>query len=439
MMLKRNTNEKKKYFDFYYTELPALTEYLEKQESDGYHLKKLENNALIFEKSEPTKIRYCAEIFKGSSYKEFIESCTLEGWEHVATYNSELYIFRTQKSDVIDIMTDEKEKIKTVAKRVMLQPGIWTFFFLALYRIFHLILDMNDGIGTNLFEANVYNFETLMLIGLYLFITLIKFFDYFLWQYKIRNQGINSSFFNLKNTIVKRRIYAILSTLLLVTIYLVSSWIDPGSFDSFFDITINLILIYAIYLHLIIYIPNFDKKERLKNFLVTCIVISCFVGGALALKEYNEKSLVESSKTMLDLENIPISLTDLGIQAENCEDEGRVKGTRFAQLYHFNSRVEYYENDEYIYDSVYYDVLVSDYPDVRQKYINKILEEYDELDYEYVEVTPADTKWDCYYEIKNDYLTEGVAVKDNTVIHLRFAEENEKNFFDVAYEKLFTE
>ena len=132
-MFKRNTNERKRVFDFYYTELSAFAEYLEQQESKGYRLKKFENNRLIFEQCEPRNIRYSVEIFKGSSYREFIESCTLEGWEHVTTYNGEMYIFRTQKSDAIDIMTDEKEKFKITAKRAILQPGLWSALLSLLY------------------------------------------------------------------------------------------------------------------------------------------------------------------------------------------------------------------------------------------------------------------------------------------------------------------
>ena len=111
-MFNRKTNKKKKLFDFYYTELSAMAEYLEQQEKEGYRLTRFENGNLVFEKCEPRNIRYSVEIFNGSSYREFIESCTLEGWEHVTTYNGELYIFRTQKSDAIDIMTDKKEKFK---------------------------------------------------------------------------------------------------------------------------------------------------------------------------------------------------------------------------------------------------------------------------------------------------------------------------------------
>ena len=66
MMLKKNPDVKKKFFDFYYTELSAVEEYFEKQELKGYRLKEIDRNIMIFEKSESRKIRYCAEIFSGS-------------------------------------------------------------------------------------------------------------------------------------------------------------------------------------------------------------------------------------------------------------------------------------------------------------------------------------------------------------------------------------
>ena len=438
-MFKRNANEKKKAFDFYYTELPALTEYLEKQESEGYRLKKIENNMLVFEECEPRNFRYSAEIFKGSSYKEFIESCTLEGWEHVATYNGELYIFRTQNPDAIDIMTDEKEKIKITAKRAILQPGLWGVLLSALYPLYHLVFRLNNGISIKLFETDIFNFISLMLIVLYISIVLLRLFDYLLWQYKIRKNSYGTPYFSFKNTIRKRKIYAFVSCAFLLFLYSIIWWIAPHFFNSAFDLIFSLLLLYCRYYNEILTRLTFDKNERIKKTILTCLVIALITGGAFVLREYNEKYVIENSKTIFSLEEAPISVEELNGNVKSCEDRCDVDGTRFGQLYKYTCDAERYEEDYVTSGYIAYNILVSDYPSVRQKYIDKILKDYKKHDYEYVKVTNPDTPWDyCYivnWNNENEY--DGFAVKDNIIIYIRLSIFCKNDFFDIAYKELF--
>ncbi len=438
-MFNKNTNERKRVFDFYYTELSAFAEYLEQQESKGYRLKKIENNRLIFEQCEPRNIRYSVEIFKGSSYREFIESCTLEGWEHVTTYNGELYIFRTQKSDAIDIMTDEKEKFKITAKRAILQPGLWSALLYLLYPLFQLIMRINRGITINTFETDEFNFVLLMFIVLYVFVLLRRFFDYFLWHYTIRKKGANSPFFNLENTIHKRKSYAVISSIFLMTLYLILWWIAPNLYSSTFAIIFSLILLYGVYCGTTIGSLNLNENERAKRIILTCIVIALCIGGAFLLKNCNENYVVENSKTTLSLEKAPISVEDLNGKVKSCEDTCYVEGTRFGQLYKFTCRAELYEEDNGMDEIISYYILTSDYPSIRQKYINKILKECEKYNCE--KITPPDTKWDYCYLIKwnDENRYDGFAVKDNLIIYLRFSVDCKQDFFDVAYEKLFME
>ena len=345
-MFNKNTNEKKKAFDFYYTELSAMAEYLEQQESKGYRLKRFENNRLIFEKCEPRNIRYSVEIFKGSSYREFIESCTLEGWEHVTTYNGELYIFRTQKSDAIDIMTDEKEKFKTTAKRMVFQPGLWSFIFSAFYPLYHLIFRLNRGITINVFETDVFNYIALMLIVIYVFITLLRLFDCFFWQYTVRKKGSDSPFFNLKNTIKKRRTYAIINVIFFMILQFILWWIAPQFYSSIFVILFSLALLFCRYYGANLTKLSFDKNGKTKKTILICVVIALCIGGAFLLKNCNEKYVIENSKTTLSLDEAPISVEDLNGKVKSCEDTCSVEGTRFGHLFSFKSSVKsgYFEN-----------------------------------------------------------------------------------------------
>ena len=177
----------------------------------------------------------------------------------------------------------------------------------------------------------------------------------------------------------------------------------------------------------------------MKKTILTCVVIALCIGGAFLLKNCNEKYVIENSKTMLSLEEAPISDEDLNGKVKNCEDRCDVEGTRFGQIYSFTCDAERYDEDDDMDNYISYNILISDYPSVRQKYINKILEECVEYDCE--KIIPPDTKWDYCYLInwndENRY--DGFAVKDNLIIYLRFSVDCKQNFFDVAYEELFGE
>lgn len=438
-MLNRNANEKKKSFDFYYTELSAIAEYLEQQEKEGYRLVRFENGKLVFEKCEPRNIRYSVEIFNGSSYREFIESCTLEGWEHVTTYNGELYIFRTQKSDAIDIMTDKKEKFKIIAKKAIFQPGVWRFLFFTLYPLYRIILRRNIGSSIKLFETDVMNYMSLMFCILYCFMTLLRLFDCFLWQYKIRNEASDSPYFTLKNTIHKRNIYAGIICSAFVILNLILWWIAPNFYSSVLIIIFATFFLFAIYYGETITKLNFNEKKSVKKIVTTCIIIGIITGGAFLLKNCNERYIIENTKEMLSLEKAPISAEVLFDSAKSCEDTCSVEGTRFGQIYTYTSDAEIYEEKNLQSRYVSYNIFVSDYPKVRQKYIDEILENYDEYDYE--KIVSPDTKWDYYYIVKlnDENVYKGFAVKDNIIIYLRYSIHCKQNFFDIAYEELFGE
>ncbi len=439
-MFKKNPNEKTKVFDFYYTELFALAEYLEQQEASGYRLKSIRNEKLVFEKSQPRKIRYSAEIFKGTSAKEFVEACEVEGWEHVATYNNELYIFRTQRSDAINIMTDEKENFSIIAKRALLQPGLWGLICSAIYPLYHLILRLNGAV-IRIFETDVLNYVLLMLTALYVFIALLRFFDFFLWQYKYRKDGAESPFFSLKSTTRKRKIYAVATSVFIIILCAILWWIYPPCFVWLWGIIIALLLLTLCYHRAILTKLTFDKSVRFRRIAVTCVILALLTAGAFILRGFNQKYVAENTKILFSSDEAPVSIEDLNGNVKDCADSCEVQGTRFGHLYQFICDAEFYEDDYDKSGYVAYNILVSDYPHVRQKYINKILKDYKEYDYDYVKISNPDTKWDyCYIVNWNDEnQCDGFAVKDNMIIYLRLSVSCEKDFFDVAYEKLFNE
>ncbi len=431
-MFRKKANEEIKAFDFYYTELSAFAEYLEKQELEGFRLKEFRNNKMVFEKNEPRKIRYCAEIFKGSTPDEFIKACTSEGWEHVDTYNSELYIFRTQSFDAIDIMTDENEKVKVCTKRTIFQPGMWHGLSLAILYLFYF-LETTGSFGITILEINVDALFALILFGSYLLITFIKLFDIALWRFTIFRKGIDTSLLNFKNTVMRRRIYA-----LLVCICMMVAFYRVYPQAELFGLKTDVFLLCAVvgvYRYLTLSKLSFDKKVKTVKALQSVLVTVIVAVGMFASGSYIEKNLIENLDLNFSTQSIPITIEDSIKTAKENENSVFAEKTRFGQKYTFKSE------DTTVSERLSYDIFVSNYPSVRQKCVDEMLKKYEKSGWEMNKVSYPDTKWDYYYieksMIPNKYY--GFAVKDNTVFYLRLSAECEENFFDLAYEKLFAE
>lgn len=439
-MRKKNPDEKKKIFDFYYTELSAIAEYFEKQELEGYRIKEFDRNVMIFEKCQPREIRYCAEIFRGSTPDEFIESCALEGWELAAVYNDELYIFRTQKNDVIDIMTDKKEKNKICAKRILRQPGIWISLVYVIANLFRLFTRVNIGLGIQLFETDAFNYFSLFVVNFFVFMTLIKVFDYFLWRIVISNSadGEKSRFFNLKSTVNKRRIYNCAVSIFVIVSCFILMWISPEVFLHKFSVVFVLILIASLHGCFTVFGKvGFDKKDSFKRIIMSWVIVAvCITFG---VGEYAENKYAQNSKAMLSTENIPVSLADLGVKTENIENKGTAEGTRFGRMYTFTSSADIQAGEAGQDSYLMYQILVSDYPRVIGKCVDRILEEYSDLDGELIKIVEPETEWDYCYKVKlkNGNIYDAFAVKDNVVVYVIRFEQYEKEFFEVTYKKLF--
>ena len=306
---------------------------------------------------------------------------------------------------------------------------------------------VNGDVETVLFETNVLNFYSLMMIGFYLLINIVKIFDHILWRFVFIRNKTNSKLTSLKATIRKRRVYALFVCVYLLVSHLVILWIDPAfrASDSAIENTVLAAFIVCLFLgsinHFLLSKLSFNKKDKSVKVVKALIITAIITCGLFAMGNYSQKMSAEFSKEMLSLEDIPVSLTDLGVEAEKSADKGSVKGTRFGQFYRFTSSTEHYETEGNISGYMHYIVLVSDYPDVRQHFIDKILKEYSESELDLVKITSPETEWDYYCKVKKENVNEydGFAVKDNTVIFLRWPVQCEKDFFEVAYENLFAE
>ncbi len=445
MKRKKETDELKIPFLFDYTELTAIEEYLTEQEKNGLRLVGIEGKCFVFKKSSPREIRYCAEIYKGSLLSDFKAACEEEGWECIGIYNGELFIFATQDPDACEIMTDDKEKFKVIAKRVLLQPGYLGFQGWVILHFINQFVFRSDY--APLIEANIYDWICIVCAGFHLTYIVTKFIDFFVWLSKSKKyvkKGEKIPFSDLKKhrqdsranciAMVISAFLCIATILYLLVGYVESDWLVPmcGVFVLFG--ALNLVYDYNKR-------KNDGETSRAAH-IIAIMVAAVIIAGTFATVQYNRKMFEENTEHLFNNNSIPVSLSDFGIEENDCEDATEyVYATRLAQQYFFSSEYENAsENGESYY--LHYQVLVSDSPEIRQRYINCILRNYERFGTPIMEIDDSESEWDEYYrEFEfGEMIMSGFAVKDNIVVFLYSCCMDEKqDFFGVAYEKLFAE
>lgn len=445
-------------FNFDYTELTAIEEYLEKQEEKGLRLKEIDSNKFVFEKAEPRKIRYSVEVFKSKNarfvepYPEFVEACEAEGWELAGFYHDDLYIFRTEKEDAVDIMTDDREKMKIVRKRALLKPGNYFWFFYSLSRIgsFLMRFDGTDFVFLEINQSNPYYYFDISFLILIFSFPMLILIDYFVWLYKAKKAtktGEKITYLNLEQANKKRKIKRITFLILVAGMMCFNSFIDAGFAVNEVRFSQNIHfsgVIYWIFFVLFVaatfamadsVIPQKITQNKKKP--VACVFISlCFLVLTVTVIADNKIKAEE-----INYNGAPITFRDFGYSELLQEDRSTIRATRFAQQYRCNIRAAEALPDENTDSVLMYEVFVSDFPRLRDKYIEKALEEHDIIKEEAEVIVGSETKWDIQYKVKSDQKVYiGLAVKDDTVIRtvLPFHTDGQ-DFFEVAYEKLFGE
>lgn len=175
--------------NFRYRECDNLALYLEKMARQGWLFKDW-RLGMVFEKGEPQKLEYAAEVFQEGNEndtkpepqtEEFAVYCREAGWELVSS-RKKLCIFRKISPDAAPIMEPE-ERYRNIKKAERESGGRWAIFICILG------LSMINGLRTN--NPGEWIFDNLSLalwITLFcLFIyKLIWFLDFRYWTAKAR-------------------------------------------------------------------------------------------------------------------------------------------------------------------------------------------------------------------------------------------------------------
>ncbi len=446
---KKNKDEVKEVFNFNYTDLSAIEEYLTLKEKEGLRLKEIDGEKMIFKKAEPREnIRYCAEIYVGSSGDDFLYSCQQEGWTHCGTYRGELYIFRTLQRDATDIMTDEELKMKTIRKRALLRPGNISCFILIFLRIFRFIMDVDMGLN----ESDIEYWLWWIVIGIFAFSPIFILTDYFFWLMRAKGalrQGEKVKYLSLKGVKARRLTEAIAFLVFCFASLAFVCIADVGQCEDY-GVTYWLIIAF-IGLAIFSLLSQFKTKtvygKAVKILTLILVIEGVLFGTYMSVKVSRQH--FESTAKIYNTINIPFSLSDLGYDEKDCTDKCMAHNiTRFAQHYFYSSDYEaegaenappeeYDENNEYMS----YEVFVSDYPHIREKYINEKLKTYEKYGYEIKALDSSETLWDiCYRETdeEGEDRWAGFAVKGNTIFFTDIMVDTKgENLFETAYEKLF--
>lgn len=415
-------------FDFSYTELTAVEEYLEQSEQSGKHLKEIKKDKFVFEFTELERnYRYSAEIFKGDAFvKEFISDCENDGWELVGTIRDELYIFRTNAPYATDIMTDEHLNLKAIAKRQLLNPGFYGCGFYLILRaidLFFLRLEYQSLIIANYIDCMMWLF-----LCFYFTWLSVKFIDFFVWYIKSKKcigNGEKIPFKSLREHEQDSKINHILLLAGTVVYFAASVFVGLGYVqDDWFQWLIGGFIVFEV-LYLIYRKDKIKNKTVNKIFrhiiaLVCCVAV---VFGVWSTVLYSEKKYEENYDNRL----------------ETVFDELNVKATVFAQHLWVMEQAEIGTSDER--PLLDYEVFVSDIAGARGQYINKLHKDFRKYDIELIKV--INTHWDEIYIETRDGEGPlcGYAVKDNTVVYMNRCEINVSviEALDVVYEKLFDE
>lgn len=442
-MLKK-TGEIERRFMFDFTELTAIAEYLEKQEEKGFRLKEIRGRKFIFEECEPQTIRYTADIYKGSFVEDFVDSCNKEGWEFVDTYDY-LYVFRTEKEDAIDIVTDEGDKYKAVRARAFLNPKyLVPYLIIILELVLRLLYSIPESYSyyVDLPESDIYWWIGVLSVAFMIGTVPFHYLDIFIWLHdakKSLKKGDKVRYYNFEEVKKKQQIMVIVSFSLTTVIMMIISFIDSGYVTDrtlywlpwFVCTVLNLCVFnFAVF-------KVQDKNKKQKQTIIAIILFVILFTEPFAVVAYNER------KTPTEYEKAPITFEDFGYDDLYYEDNSIIDGTRFAQCYKCSviSKEEMpTDNFTSILD---YEIFVSDSPRIRQKYIDNIFKTYEELEWDITMITVFDSKWDTFYKrvFEEDMdCFDGIAVKGNTVIYTCLPVRTDgQDFFEVAYEKLFPE
>ncbi|MGN1195848.1 MAG: DUF2812 domain-containing protein [Acutalibacteraceae bacterium] len=410
------------FISFDYSEIAALSEYLEKCESEGLRFRHKSNMFLYFERCEPKKVRYSAEVFKPiknawfgktEMNSDFVDLCRQAGWQLVDFDGASLYVFRSEDMDAVPIMTDEKKKLSIVAKEFINKYVLPQILVITIWLLNFATRVASDS----LFDIS--DVLLLFVISLLLLYMSVRIFLSLLRWRKSRKRLENAQkteYGELKEKTKKDLMRAAVMNGCVLLLFLLISCLYIGTFGRMLEIVLLAVSAVLIVgeLFMLRSGKDFLTAVRRKHAMVyppvaallIVLLLSPFVMYYQELEQPSHQAARYDSTGQMEIDErtIPVTLSDFGIREAQVENTTVVRGTRFARVGEYSSvqNTDGFgadENDAYG-EMLDYAVCISPYQRMRDSFLNEHTK-YMSLTDESVALGSG--KWDRVYYRKTEY------------------------------------
>ena len=415
---------------FDYTELTAISEYLSKKETEeGLKLISFRRGKFVFQKSVPQNTRYSAVICNSGDKAGYFADCESKGWNFV-TSDEKLLIFRTCDSCAKELKVCDKASLKSTVN-VVSTPAILLIF--CLWRFVKAVFLRNDYEATVLTDAA--SLTGLVMVSAFAVYSVLKLMRYTLWRIKAERNlknGEDVRFYNLKEANATRFIDNI-GTVIIGAIWLVAAAVIYGGYYS----AVWPIWVVGVAYCVLVFVPLLGRilseiKHRPRNYAFLAVLVAVIMTAVFGAAQISESRYEAFEKTKLNYNGIPVSLTDFGIDEENCRDKTSVENlSPFAQHYIFGSRVtDEYESEERPF--FYYEVFTSESEKARDGYEKKLRKRLEKFNSS-IEQLSDTCGWDVLYREIHDGKAQdaGYGIKDDIIVYLDVCGE-------VSFEEFFS-
>ena len=432
--------ETRKELNLYrYNDLTAIREHLEKMESEGWQLESLRLFA-VYHRCEPQKVRYSAELLdisliSGHSLagksRDYIDICEQAGWSFVTNYGP-LYIFRTEKEDAPEIVSDPDEKLRN-AKRAQFSSIM--ILVLALFGMFIFsLLSMVTG-DFPAIAATRYSF-LLIVVCLLLPVGFLVMYnlEFLFWYQKAKRAVRDGLPIPYRETRaakwMSRCDFVILIAIATVPIILGFYNAMRGEFEMLRQVLFGFGWIAAI--AITYFVLKKRKCSSSKTLIVTLAVafslIILFAGMEIFLvfRDSQEKKVVIRTDVkgafVPNRNSIPVTISDLFPEIIESKNGASGEGTILAGLYQYTSEGVYKETNP---GKIFYSIYYSPHESLIHSYL-RTLEKSGEKDGE-VNTGIDAAPWGAKEAYLNQFETDYVIVYDQYVLFFHTLETDPEN------------
>lgn len=317
----------------------AIQQFLEEMAEQGYMYVKNQGVFYCFEECEPRKIKFQVDYFDKANIMdtnpeektlEYIEFCQECGWKHISS-NGKMQIFYSEEEDITPLHTDEKIKLKYIAKNTLLVYGI-QWFFLPLMFLFSGIFPyffrffVTEKMGAESYAMTVADcfaiFMPLFAINymLYSIISILRFMRFYLKNRQRVNNGETIEFYSCHSArkFGKFSMCYVWGILLLLLLSLCSRW----------EMMLTAVISFLVIIAAVMAAVRFSQSKyanRIVNIVSAVVVgvgsagllMGILVFGIIYVTSEGSETIVKEDGVVYiySYEEIPVTLEMLGVNS----------------------------------------------------------------------------------------------------------------------------